>query len=78
MKMISMAKRDKEGMNWNKFINDMMRPENRKLLLIYLSIICIAMLILINFLASFGFILIILGVLIFRPKLGKIFKRKRI
>ena len=50
-----------DKVNWNKFINDLLRPENRKLLFTYVIIGGIRIITLLNFLASFFIIIAICG-----------------
>lgn len=52
-----------DNINFNKFINNMLRPENRKLLFIYVIVGAVILISLLNFLASFFIILIVFGVI---------------
>lgn len=71
-----MGKKEKEqGVNWTKFINDLLRPENRKLLFIYVVIFGIILLVFMTFLKSF-FILIVVFALIFGSGILSFFKKE--
>jgi len=65
-----------DKVNWNKFINDLLRPENRKLLFIYVIISGIILIVMLNFLASFFILIAIFGFAFGYPITRKIFKKR--
>jgi hypothetical protein len=71
----SMGKKD-DMVNWNKFINNMMRPENRKLLFAYVVIFLIFSTLILYALQSMIMIILVFGALFGYPVIKTIMKKK--
>lgn len=69
-----MGKKD-DTVNWNKFINNMMRPENRKLLFTYVVIFLIASVLILYAMQSMIMIILVFGVLFGYPIIKGIMKK---